>query len=571
MTTNPDQRGIVSENVALTVILLLAVWHLLAYARVMLPSSLWVDEIISIRDFSGPGLLASLTLYPEPNNHIFFNALRSLLPFADTFDPVPARLFSFFCVLGGMGLLLHLGWREKQLIAATLLVFLLALSDSLLGTLWQVRGYGLQFFLFCLALWSLLAHARNPRTGYQIIFGICAVLSVWTATSALLFWLPFFPVLLIGERKKSWLLLLAGIVLISLLLHLPVLRDFIRVYLHYGEDHGKFFEGWNGLRLVAAQWFSVASGWLLLGLLATAPGLVYWSLKGTQNESATALRYTLYGLIGIAGSLLLGWLTATPPARVYAPFVPFLLWPLLIQLLQLARGMPRFDRWLSPTLAVAAVLLTLPSFITGKSHLPYENWKGTADWIEQFFPVDIAVHATFRPHLLALYLDPERPLADHFDAASFRSGQLIVVDSEVDGPRHDEDLRRYAPRSIRIPQLRHRHQTIFFVPRPLGPALTLTPLSPAQGFAESIRLTIPLDPAENLHVIGWDQREHTLLRQALLQSGDGPETSLPSDHLISSPPFHFLFPPPETDFIILEFDLIYAQSHRLPELFWRLP
>lgn len=67
--------------------LIVAAIYLTKYAVAMATTSMWNDELYSIRHFSQQGIFTAWTDYHVPNNHILFNMLASFVPSSLAYAP----------------------------------------------------------------------------------------------------------------------------------------------------------------------------------------------------------------------------------------------------------------------------------------------------------------------------------------------------------------------------------------------------------------------------------------------------------------------------------------------------
>lgn len=100
-------------------------------------SSLWIDEIYTIEKFSSQGLVRSITDYHVPNNHIFFNALNSIIPKADPFNSIESRLISFIAIALSVGVIFRSFYKHLGLKLAVLFIGLLIASIPMMDLIFQ--------------------------------------------------------------------------------------------------------------------------------------------------------------------------------------------------------------------------------------------------------------------------------------------------------------------------------------------------------------------------------------------------------------------------------------------------
>lgn len=461
----------IREPILVLPLVLLGCIHFGLFGTAMLPSSLWIDEIISIRDYSGNGPLAALTTYHEPNNHIFYNFLQSLMPWRGSYEPLAARFLSLAFTSAGAVAGAQLLFRRHLWFEGSLFVLVIGYSSSLLAVLLNARGYGLQFFLTILLLWMAASYSERESRRDLVGMSLTTALAVWVAPSILLFLVPFYGMYatLLAPRREVVYAIFATCALI-LVMHLPVLREFLIAFMDYDDAHGAFFGSWQSFLLV----FQVISGdfhpYGIIGLAFLS--LAYGTLLKTRAlrwKASVLQTLCLLSLVAFFFALILARLSANVPPRVFAGFAPALLLPLMVLPIDFLR------RLMGPAslkscigLFVVVVMLVYPGRekLQNVSYLPIENWKGTAAFIHDAFPEGTAVWSFFRPELLQLYLNDSYPLTREFDQSSFERGEMIVVDSDFwAGDRYTDRVDSDAFGIVRIPQFRNAYQAVIFQPR----------------------------------------------------------------------------------------------------------
>lgn len=164
------------------------------------------DEAWSYHYFSRQGWLRTISFYPLPNNHIFFNlivVLFSWLPF-DTV--ITTRLPSLFAVFIGSFYFLKLC---RFYFSGNLSVFLTLLLSSMYPFILygvEGRGYGFMICFSILQLYGanqLALEYRNRK--YRMLYFFALVAGLYTITSHLYFVLPVHALLFAYVVKnKRW-------------------------------------------------------------------------------------------------------------------------------------------------------------------------------------------------------------------------------------------------------------------------------------------------------------------------------------------------------------------------------
>lgn len=153
----------------------------------------WYDEVMSLEEFILVPLQKTVTDYPAPNNHIFFNLLMNvwLNVFGiDTFAQAADNVFIvralplLFCLLT----MLYVYKTGKRFFnAATGLLSLIILLTSIpyYNFALQVRGYGLSIMFCSMLLYYGLWFYNNPSKGRGLAIAILTALLLYTIPSNL--------------------------------------------------------------------------------------------------------------------------------------------------------------------------------------------------------------------------------------------------------------------------------------------------------------------------------------------------------------------------------------------------
>lgn len=501
---------------------LLIAWGLLHFAifyLVMAPTSLWIDEIRSVRDFASQGLWTTLSTYPEPNNHIFYNALQSfVLNPEQLYDPQRARLLSFIFALGSILLVAVFLCRRQRFIEAGLSVLLLGSSVKLLSIVCAARGYGLQMLLItglALTLWT----SEQPQQKKNLwLAGALVVLVIWTAPSILLAIAPFGVLsIILTKPYKPILIMWVGAAAATMLVHAPVLAQFIEVYTTFSDTHGALFNGWQALAAISSDYFGDANLVALFIGLAIAFGCSLCTAK--QKDASPAI-----WLGAFVAAVTLGWISDNPPPRVFTPLAAVVWLSAFISIGGMVRGLKRPTAQAGvATTAIAAVLLLIPRTRALGDYVyhPMENWLGVAEFIELAYPPGTPVWCSSRPELLDLYLPDAYPLLDSFDEARYRGGALVVVDTKMPPTQPLPTAVFSGTIMVPIPQVREREQSIYLtLPSPLATAASRD----QPGFA--IKQTDAKQPVHALLHIG----DASLFKESLVVENDRSLT--PTDNLV---------------------------------------
>ncbi len=460
-------RSVAIEALVALALALFALAHLVLHMHAMATTGLWNDEIASIRDFSSQGLWTTLTHYPAPNNHIFFNALNALLGWTDSYQPLSARAWSF----AAMGALFALGVfgfaRRGSFLEAGLFAHLLFMSSELMALGLQARGYGLMALFTLLTALCLWRHERDPASPAALL-GLAAVgiLGSWTIPIFALFAIPAMAlcVLSASDHLRRNLSIALAAAAIAVLLHLPVAGEMLEANRDYAQQWGQQLAGLDDLvdtfRLYLFHDASLVHGpndtWILL-MCAALIACTFPRGSSAERRAARTL------VASILVFLLIGFALGTPPARTVAPILVALVFAAG---LVFRDRLPPFERRRTRAaiaVALGAVLLPHDERVLDEfAFEPRENWLAIARYIDRVLPADIAVAVPYRRDQLLLYVRHPRIFQDlpvAVDLAHGRSALLLNgLDSEPAHTAFAADP-RLAP--IRFPQNRGRHQTLY--------------------------------------------------------------------------------------------------------------
>ena len=187
------------------------------------------DEAFTYINYVERGIIAALTLYNEPNNHVFYSVLANLtdaLPYLST--PMKLRLPSLaigFFTLPAFFILAAKLSRERVALLSLIIFSSLYLTAKYH---FLARGYGLMMFFFIINLTAAYALSGNSRkSGVQLLFVATAVLGFYTHPAYLIPFLVCAATSLFSVNRKAHYLplfyLLSITAILTLVLYLPLL------------------------------------------------------------------------------------------------------------------------------------------------------------------------------------------------------------------------------------------------------------------------------------------------------------------------------------------------------------
>ena len=176
----PAGEGVISFLLALP----LFIWLLVRYISL----DFWYDEIISLSFYSLAPLKQTVSWYPDPNNHIFFNLLNNLyFRLTGVSDlnallsrPHAIRLLMLLYAAVTFFYLHRLCRRHINRAVAHLAVIVLATSVPFFNFAVQVRGYILSMMLLVMLLYYLWGFERKDSMGNAFMVVATTALALYT-------------------------------------------------------------------------------------------------------------------------------------------------------------------------------------------------------------------------------------------------------------------------------------------------------------------------------------------------------------------------------------------------------
>jgi hypothetical protein len=394
-------------------------------------SSLRTDEITSVDRYSSQGPWYVMSNYQRANNHILFNLLNSITPWAESMHPLRARFWSFvsmIALVASAGLTL---WRRTPT-GAALMIAAICLNTYHLHLEFQARANGMASLL---AFVAAACFIRHSRTG-----GMASLAGLAAATVLGTYAVPYFVIF--GGGLLLFLFLsrpdvprfLAGFYAVSaiILLHLPVLGQILAVAEAYDEDY-------------EAGFASASSAWSVVNYLI--PGELPLNTLGHSAAFMTLLLLTaLHPLIwrsrrardgmivaGVAvGFVAFCYLLESPPRRVAAfVVIPFAFG--LIVAGSAALSLPPlrpFGRVAAP-LACGALILFSVHRASIYEFEPTQRWREFGKALTLLYPNGVVVWIDTDLRNNRAYLNERFNLAEggEIDTNRFKSGGLVLHDA----------------------------------------------------------------------------------------------------------------------------------------------
>jgi hypothetical protein len=395
----------------------------------MATTSLWCDEMTTVKLFSSHGPETVMTDYQMPNNHIFFSLVNSLTPFADSFHTLRVRMWSFIAVLAALLLVIVTWFRDGRYLEAAVFTQVCAGSHDFLDIVLQARGYGFLFFFAVLSSFLTFRLLRDPNVRTYATIAVCTVLGTWTVPLYVLFGGMLMLVLFLFTRDRA--IFVTGVLtfLAIVLVHLPVAGEILRASQAYADKWGYSYANFGAVvqtfHAYLPEVLKPTTGWQTLTLLFGPVVILALDTARTPSRYGT-LVLVITTILFLFGCLMM----QTPPVRTTA----FVLAPLAIAWLALLSGyyrhLPRFFfRGAVMAGVVAMFLWSNYLTLTGFSFTPIENWLGTSQAVNRIFPLDMGVYPNHYAWNFKLFVDPPTVLEPELDTKRFAAGEQAHVDA----------------------------------------------------------------------------------------------------------------------------------------------
>lgn len=193
----------IQEKILLLIAVIMILIHQ-AYVYRTMPGG--VDESFSYLFFSSQGIGVTLTHYPAPNNHVFYNLISNFWNWviSDAILAVRATPFLSFWLMEVVLFAFLLRKNNFTTAYFTVLFAGLGFSQSMFSV--HGRGYMVCAFFAVLAFLSFLMYLQKNHSLYLWLWGVACILGFWTLPTFLYIMLAFCVFLLwrLWRRKISW-------------------------------------------------------------------------------------------------------------------------------------------------------------------------------------------------------------------------------------------------------------------------------------------------------------------------------------------------------------------------------
>jgi hypothetical protein len=412
------------------------------------------DEAFSYRYFTGVGWLRTITFYPLPNNHIFYNVIAGLFTALPLDSEITTRLPSLIAALIAALYFLKLCSLYFSKPLSLFLAFLFATVSPVILYAVLARGYG---FLACFAVLQLYA-ANNlinnyNSSRYKFLYYFSFVAGLYSIPSYLYFVFPVHLLLflcLIARNKFPWKYFMIDntIALASLVILYGIVIYFNSanaVFKPNGTPRMEYVE------LKTAVWAHLNSTWLWLT-----------NIKLPYLKAIAIL--TLAPLAHILINKKATWLALVTPLLIISPIgilflhrvIPFertwiyLIIPIILSLgfaidiiLQLVKKWASdisSKSWLTGITSIAVCSIMLINFSNFRHPNPQEyaldlNIRETLKKINPEISMASTMYMTWETHEFyiaeqILYVrqknNPQRPLTVNYEKPSFEEDIIII-------------------------------------------------------------------------------------------------------------------------------------------------
>lgn len=470
LTSSPPGSAADYAKIAIFVLaIIIATIALIKYIYLMSTSSLWQDELYTVRYFSSQGAYTSWTDYHLPNNHILFNVINSIWPISLAYEPAFARLLSFVVVSGGFALLMWHAIKERSWAGGAIALLLLAYSDEIdpwnfsnLHLILQARAYGITFAAGVLLALAAREYLLSGSRVWLALIGVATFLGGAALPTFVFLAAPFIAGVLLLRRRLDVLVMAVATGVVGILFYIPTASQILGFASEYGDRFGTSYAHPVAVAQTLMYFFGTepfAFAYVALFLAVVGFAVIYGDRKRTE--------FIALGLVSVFVFFVICLVMGTPKVRTTQFACSVVAVVLIVAGSERAAVGWRF--WPGVTLVLS--LSALPLFvllikqIDSKDFLPPEAWRETAEAVEFLKPDEATIYAPYRTWQFAVHLrDSDWPV-EEFDADEFRRGHQIVVNSNKRTKRgfYGTDFSPYAV-ELRVPQSRGRDQTIWFVP-----------------------------------------------------------------------------------------------------------
>jgi hypothetical protein len=401
--------------------------YLWKYLGAMATTSMWNDELYSIRYFSQQGLYTAWTDYHAPNNHILFNMLASVIPSGLAYSPLWARIISFIAVLGALFFFLRFSFKEGFFAGGVLALGLLFLNADTLDLTLQARGYGIVFAAAITQSIFLYYFLKNGDAGSRNGLFI----SAFVGGATLPIYIPFAAIQcgLAFLLRPSWRFAFSGMAtgFAGIVFYFPTAMQILDTASRYsrkwGTDYATMESVWETLEFILVENISP----IYLIYVSLALGLIALLLKGWSYQ----LKMVLICLVAYIGFTAICLYLQTPLVRT----TQFIVAPLAVGGAVLVSQLFRYEWGAAVQILVISAALAIIGYngvqqIRNWHFVPIETWSQAARFSEAVAPDQVTFHVSFRNWQLGVHLKDPGRMRTELNETAFMSGQMLVIDTD---------------------------------------------------------------------------------------------------------------------------------------------
>ena len=388
----------------------------------MATNSLWLDEIVSITEFSAKGPINVITNYRQPNNHVLFNLLNSLSPWPDRFMPILGRFWSFAAVFGAFVITWLFFARRKLLFEGSLVIFAICINHKLLELVLQGRGYGIT--LCCALLSGLCCISYFEKPGWKPIclLSLATAAGTWCIPLYVLYGGGLMLFLLVVSKDLRWVTAGTATIFLIFILYSPVLWQMGAWYEWMQTRNRRDYGTIASVLTTFRDYLFCARGadwqlFLALGFATTFFPLMVRPQPFDRAVVCLLLACTAY----LAASL---YIENTFLRTTSFAIVPFLfLYVLLISKIVRGTSLSISRPFVISLLSIIALSSAFFWLDGPRKLVPIENWTSAAHFIETNLRPGVGISGEKRTQkCLWNYLDRSYPPVS-FDNAAFALGK----------------------------------------------------------------------------------------------------------------------------------------------------
>lgn len=186
------------------------------------------DEVFSALNFADKPFFQTISHYPLPNNHIFYNAINHWFRYLIGDLVLSGRLISgFFMATLMVNIYSFSDIFIKGKITKILIILMLLSVFPIIGFATQARGYSLHMLLGWIAFAQLYYYSLTHEKSNMIFYILANALGMWTMPSYLYFWAGLtcvfcLKMINVGKVDYGFVSGTLQILMLVLILYLPV-------------------------------------------------------------------------------------------------------------------------------------------------------------------------------------------------------------------------------------------------------------------------------------------------------------------------------------------------------------